>query len=189
MLGKMKKWARFLKKHRNQIIFYGGLLLLMLVLVSLFFDFVKMMIIVIVFSLINCFLRFYKRIFPGIPIELEISIFSTVLCSIAFGLWAGILVALISSIASEFFTQMIKPYSLVNVIVYALIPFFAIFLTAEAVAGAGLIITVVANIVIFLLFAVLGYDVVRNAAYSITNIIFNYFIFTYLGVAVLALIS
>ena len=45
-----------------------------------------------------------------------------------------------------------------------------------------------ANIVIFTIFLFMGYDMFKNLAYSVTNIVFNYFMFTYLAIPILNII-
>lgn len=184
----MKKWKRYLKKHERQIMCYSGIIALAILAIALFFNVFKAIIVIILFILANCFIRFYKRVIPVLPIELEISMFATMLTTVAYGFWVGLLTALLTSIAAEFFTQMIKPFSLVNIITYAVVAIPAIFLSSQTIIVGGLTIVVLANIVIFTIFLFMGYDMFKNLAYSVTNIVFNYFMFTYLAVPILNII-
>jgi len=131
---------------------------------------------------------------PGIPIEFEVVIFGSMITTIAFGFWAGLFVALLGSVFAEFLNQQISPYSLVNFGCYILVPIVAFFLRGAAVsnfamvATAGIVLTVIVNLIIFTIFIFMGYDHFKNAAFSITNIFFNYLLFKYLTIPVLGLL-
>jgi hypothetical protein len=184
----MKKWEKWLKKHRRPIIAYSLIALVLVLLISLFFNVVKAAVVIITLIVINIFLRFYKRIIPGLWIELEITMFSSILCSIAYGFWPGLIVAIFSSVLAECFNQFISPFSLVNIVAYIIVSIVAIVLNPSTVVFGGLTLVVIANIAIFCVFVGLGYNLFKNLSFSITNLIWNYMLFTYLSVPILNLI-
>jgi hypothetical protein len=176
---------KHIKRNQRQIIIYLVIILGILLLTLLFMDFLKLAAIICIFIFLNSFIRLYKRIIPGIPIEFEICILGTVTITIAYGIWAGIILALLSSIVAEFINQFISPFSLVNIGAYFLVPFMAFFLSPASVAIGGFVIVIIANVIIFFVSLLLGYDHFKNTAYSVTNIFFNYFLFSYLAVPLL----
>ncbi|MCB9359546.1 hypothetical protein H6503_06460 [Candidatus Woesearchaeota archaeon] len=184
----MKHWTKWIQKHRKQIELYGIIILSVLILIFLFFDVILAAGIITGFIAANILLRMYRRILPGVPIEFEVVIMGGMICTIAFGIWAGLLVVIFGSILAEFLNQFISPHSLVNFAVYFFIPFIALFIPTGSIATAGFIVAIVANIVIFIVFLLMGYDLVKNLAFSITNIFWNYLMFKYLAGILLALL-
>ena len=185
----MKKYEKWFAIHKNQIVIYSILGLILIILTAIFFRYVKFIVALVLIIFANIMLRFYKRIFPGLPIEFEVTLLGTICMSITHGIWAGIITAIFTSIFAEFFNQFISPFSLVNILIYALVPLIAIFIPAGSVVGLGFALVILANIVIFIVFTLLGYDLFKNAAYGITNLIFNYFTFTYLAIHIIQIMK
>jgi hypothetical protein len=190
----MKHWRRLIKAYKNSVITYSIILLLLIAFILFFLDLIKELVVICLFIALNTFLRFYKRVFPGIPLELEVVIFGSMLTTIGFGFWAGVVVAILSPIIGEFMNQQISPYSLVNVMCYILVPIITIILKGailsdpNLIASFGITISIILNVIIFLIFILLGYDHFKNAAYGISNVLFNYLVFKYLAVFILKLI-
>jgi len=100
---------------------------------------------------------------------------------------AGIIAAFFCSVLAEFLNQFISPYFIVNVLIYCLLVVPSLLLGPGTIVIWGLIIVIIANIVIFTIFTAIGYDLFKNLTFSISNIIFNYFLFTYLAEPLLML--
>ncbi|MFT4304127.1 MAG: hypothetical protein ACMXYG_06170 [Candidatus Woesearchaeota archaeon] len=177
----MKHWIKIFQKHRKQIELYGILSLIAILLLFLFLDIILATIVVICFIGANILLRMYRRILPGVPIEFEVVIMGSIVCTIAFNIWAGLIVAIFGSLLAEFLNQFISPHSLVNMGIYFLIPFIALFLDASNIQTIGFMIAIIANIIIFIIFMFMGYDLVKNFAFSITNVFWNYLMFKYVA--------
>jgi hypothetical protein len=184
----MKKIIKNLQFNKNQIISYASILLFLLIIIFLFLDLVRMVVTVSMFILLNVLLRFYRRILPGIPLEFEIIIFGSLLTTIAFNIWAGFFVAFFGSVLAEFLNQQISPYSFINIFCYMLVPIIAIFIPTTSIAISGIIVMIILNIIIFIAFLLLGYDLFKNVAFAATNIFWNYLLFKYLANIVLKLI-
>jgi hypothetical protein len=185
----MKRIIHQLKKHEKQIMTYSIMILALILLSILFIKTVALIVTVCMFIFINVVLKFYKRVFPGIPIEFEITTFGSVVTTIAFGVWAGLIVALLSCLFAEFLNQRISPNSFVNMIIYLLIPLLSLLLNPSNVIMGGLIICIIINVIIYFIFMfVMHYDFFKNTLYSLSNILWNYLLFTYLAVPILKVI-
>ena len=168
-------------RHRNNMLVWIIIVLVALGLLLLFFNFVKMVIIVLFFITINIILRFYRRILPGIPFEFELIIFGSIVSTLAFGLGAGLAIAITGFFLAECANQFISPHSLINILVYCLVPFMSLLLTPETFVTGGIIIAIVINMIIFSIFFFIGYNIVKNVLFSVSNIIFNIIVFKLLG--------
>jgi hypothetical protein len=184
----MKKIIKNLQERRNQVISYGCITLFLLILIFLYMDLIKLVVVVSMFIFLNILLRFYRRILPGVPVELEIVIFGSLITTIAFSFWAGLFVAFFGSSLAEFLNQQISPYSFVNILCYMLIPIIGIFIGSSSIAISGIIIVIILNIIIFTIFILIGYNLFKNIAFTLSNILWNYLLFKYLAPIVLNLI-
>lgn len=184
----MKQIQHILQKNRRRIVVYAVIWLAVLLTLFLFFNLVKAVVVILLFIAGNTLLRFYRRIFPGIPVELELVILGGVVCTLAFNIWAGLLVVLFASLCAEFFSQAISPYSFINIFSYLSVPFLSLMLPATSIASGGFLIAVFVNIVIYAIFIYIGYDWIKNTAYLITNIFWNYLLFIYVAPALLILL-
>jgi hypothetical protein len=186
----MKRLINLLKKKEKLIFTYGFIILALILFSILFIRTITLIITVCMFLFINMMLKFYKRVFPELPLELEVTIFGSVVTTMAFGIWAGFFVAFFSSFLSEFMNQRISPNYFINMLIYLLVPLMSLFLTENSLVTGGIIIMIITNIIIYLIFQLyLHYDIFKNTAYSITNIAWNYFLFTYVAVPVFKIIS
>jgi len=186
----MKDCKDFFYKHDKQIIAYSIIVILLFILVFAYMNLVKLIIFILIITISNTFMRFYKRALPGIPLEFELTIFSTVLIGIAYGIWPAIFIAIFSSLCADFLNQNImSPFSLVSLGTYILIALVSPFLSSSNIFVIGMVIVVIANLIIFFGNIAMGYhDQIKNFAYSATNIFFNYFLFKYLAVFILGLL-
>jgi len=184
----MKRIKKLMKKYQNCIIIYSIGIIALLAILFVFLDLIKVLIAMFMFVALNVLIRFYRRILPGIPIEFEVVIFGSCLTTIAYGFWPGLIVALAGSIFGEFLNQTISPYSLVNIACYILVPIISLFLTPATVVAGGITMMIVLNIIIFIAFIAIGYDMFKNIAFAVTNIFLNYLLFSYLAAPVLGLL-
>jgi len=183
----MKKYWDYFRKYDPTFLIV--VLVLGLLLLILLFSFLKAIFVVIFFVLINILLRFYKRIIPSIPLEFEVITFGSLLCTIQYDIKAGIAVAILGSLLADIANGTINPGNFVMTAGYIGVAILGVFIPVTQFGLAGLYITFFYNIVIWLIFHLLfHHDLFKNTAYSITNLIFNYFLFTSLSaIAVLIL--
>lgn len=184
----MKRIKKIFKKYQNCIITYSIIIIVLLAILFVFLDLVKVLVIMFMFVALNVLVRFYRRILPGVPIEFEVVIFGSCLTTIAYGFWPGLIVALAGSISGEFLNQSISPYSLVNIFCYILVPIISLFLGPATVVSGGIALMIILNIIIFIIFVAVGYNLFKNVAFAITNVFLNYLLFSYLAVPVLGML-
>lgn len=177
----MKGLVRRLLKKEKAVLRYSIIILVLLGLIFLMFNLVKAIAFMFLFIFVNIMIRFYRRILTGIPIEFEVIIFGGVLTTIAFGMWAGLIVVLFASVLGEFLNQSISPNYLVNIICYIFVPIISLLLTAQSVVLGGLVLMIVINVIIFVIFVYMGYDLFKNIGYAVTNVALNYLLFAYLA--------
>ncbi len=189
----MKKILRdckgFAYKHKKQIIVYSIIILILFILVSAYMNLVKLIIFASIITIGNTFMRFYKRALPGIPVEFELTIFGTLITGSIFGLWPAIFVAVFSCLCADFLNQNImSPFSLVSLFTYIAIAIISPFVPSSNIFLTGIVLTVVANLIIFFGNMALGYDHIKNFIFSVTDIFFNYLLFKYLAVFIVSLL-
>ncbi len=156
------------------------LVALSLVIISFFVN-VKLIIFLVVAVSFNAWLaNFQLRI--GMPTDFELSTFATVLVTLSFGIKWGIFIAIFSKLfatlssgsllVDHFF--MMATYILAAVVT-ALFPLKNVFLL-------GMVIVLINCILMFMISKnILGLDPTSNLAYTGTNFVFNFILFSILG--------
>ncbi|AJF62059.1 TPA: hypothetical protein HA239_05640 [Candidatus Woesearchaeota archaeon] len=129
----------------------------------------------IIFSVI---LTLYKRYFY-IPIEFEIISLGIVLCSVEYGLAAGLIVALVGGIAYTIYCTSFSPFTVPMLFGYSLMAFLASFFPQANITYLGIAVNVIHNIFVFSIYHfAFRYDPFKNIMYSGTNILINILLFS-----------
>ena len=129
------------------------------------------------FIFVNMVITFYKK-FIKIPMEIEILTMGIVLCTVNFGLNAGLVVAILGWALGFFIGLDISPFALPMFLGYILMVFVSFILTGLNIRLIGIIATLTNNLLIFTLYHFLfGYDPGKNLAFSISNIALNLILF------------
>jgi len=185
----MKNKQYFKQLRRYDPRFLIGIILVGIISLIFLFSFLKAFFVVVFFIGANTIFRFYKRFLPAVPLELEFITFGSLFCAIEFGISAGIAVAILGSLLADSANGTINAYNFVMTIGYIIVALVGIFISPEHFIQAGITITVIYNIIIWSVFNfLLHHDLFKNTSYSITNVIFNYFLFTIIGSFALSIV-
>jgi len=115
----------------------------------------------------------------GLPTDFELSTFTTVLATLAFGLQAGILAAVTTKIIASVYTGSVIVDHLFMIATYVLGAFVAHWFSWVGLPLLGFIIVIVNNLVMFSISKfIIGLPITDNVAYTGTNFIFNMIIFS-----------
>ncbi len=163
-------------KRRKRIILYIIAGLFSLPLVFLFYNEIKATIFVTFFIVGNIVLSAYKRDFQ-LPIEIEILTLGIVLCTINYGLKAGMLIAIFGTVLSSafygYYSPFLVPMVIGNVIAAFLVPYVPL-----PLFWLGVLATFAKNMFVFVFYHfVFNYDISKNLMYSISNILVNLVLF------------
>lgn len=161
----------------KKVVLYSIIILLLFPLIILFSKEITIVFFVAGFIIINILISSYKKNFQ-FPIELEILTMGIVLSTFAFGLKAGMLIAIFGTILSSafygYYSPFLIPMVMGNAIICVLTPLFPmshIFIT-------GVILSLIKNIFIFLFYHfIFNYDIGKNISYGVSNIILNAILF------------
>ena len=189
LIKKTKSQYSKLKQFNIKSPLVTRILLVVLALIVLsFFVNVKLIAFLIIAVVFNAWLaNFQLRI--GMPTDFELSTFATVLVTLSFGIRWGIFIAIFSKLfatlssgsllVDHFF--MMGTYVL-SAIIASLFPISNVFLL-------GMIIVLVNCVIMFTISKnILGLDPTSNLAYTSTNFIFNFILFSILGNLVYAIL-
>jgi len=128
----------------------------------------------------------YKK-FINIPIEIEVLTLGIVLCTVSFGIKAGLVVAILGGVLGFFVGLDISPHAFPMFMGYIMMVFISYALNGLGlgIAVVGLLTTIINNLLIFLTYHLIGYDFVKNLQFSISNILINTIIFVNLAPLIL----
>ena len=129
------------------------------------------------FIVLNVFATLYKRYFY-LPVEFEVISLGIVLCSISYGLIAGLIVAILGGIVYTIFCTSFSPFTIPMILGYCLMAVLGVILPISNIIYIGIIANVIHNIFTFSMYHfAFQYDISKNLLYSGTNILFNIFLF------------
>ena len=115
----------------------------------------------------------------GLPTDLELSTFSTVMVTIGFGLKWGILIAVMSKFIAMIYTGSILADHFFMISTYINAAVLAFLFRSFDPFVLGMTIAIVNAAIMFLISKnILGLDVTRNLSYTGTNLIFNFLVFS-----------
>jgi hypothetical protein len=134
---------------------------------------------------LNSVITLYKR-YIYLPIEIEVLSFGIVFTTIAFGLKAGIAVAMLGGVLFTILTTSFSPFTVPMVLGYVVMACTAfslrLFVPGLPYPVIGIVANVIHNLLVFTLYHFfLGYDPLKNFLFGFTNILFNIFLFLNFG--------
>ncbi|MFH2020523.1 MAG: hypothetical protein ABIJ34_03860 [archaeon] len=119
------------------------------------------------------------RLRANLPADFELSTFSTVLVTMAFGLQWGIFTAIFSKLFTSFATGNVLADHIFMIMTYINAALIASLFSAANVLTLGLIIVVINCILMYLISKnILGLDITSNLSYTLTNLMFNLLVFS-----------
>ena len=131
-----------------------------------------------IFIILNTIITGYKK-FIRIPVEIEVLTLGIVLCTMKFGLNAGLIIGLVGGLLGFFVGLEISPFAFPMFIGYVSMAFAAfLFRGIGDVTTVGLLTAFVNNIIVFSIYHfIFGYDVMKNIRFSFSNIALNIVLF------------
>lgn len=173
-----KKLKNILYKKRKLII----LLTLVLFIAIIFFETLKMGLILGFLLLLNIGISYFSRSIPRYNTALELIMFSTVLSSVSYGYRVGSLVGIIFSISYYFAVGRMSLYVLIFAPLYAVFGFVAGILPYQNIVTLGMICVITYSIISSILVGVFfkgHFD--KMLGFIFINTLFNLIIFKYLA--------
>lgn len=172
----------------KQIIYSLGIITAAAFIILVFFSkMARAAIFITGFIVLNMVLSSYKRFFK-VPIELEFLTLGIVLCTIKFGIKAGLIVAVLGGILSFIVSLNLSPFAFPMLLGYASIAVISYLLRGFDIIVAGIAAALFNNIMVFMIFHFgFSYDIIPNLSFSVSNIIFNIIFFINIAPFVLAL--
>jgi hypothetical protein len=147
-----------------------------------FFINVKVLIFLIVAIITNASMERFRLNTGGWPTDFELSTFSTVLVTLAFGIKWGIVAAIFTKLITSISTGNVIPDHFFMIGTYILAAIITVIFGGSNVFLIGMIVTTINCIIMFTLSKnVLGLPIHQNLSYTISNFIFNFIIFSILG--------
>ncbi len=131
-----------------------------------------------IFIVLNMLISTYKRV-VRFAIEFEILTLGIVLCTITFGIKAGLVIAILGGILSFFSSLNFSPFSFPMLVGYILMAILSYALSFLPITILGLIVTLANNLFVFSVYHLFfRYDIMKNVCFGVSNILFNFIIFT-----------
>lgn len=157
------------------------LLVIIALAVLSFFINLKLIIFLIVATAFNGWLANFQLRF-GVPTDFELSTFATVLITLAFGIRWGIFIAILSKLFATLSSGSLLVDHFFMMGTYVLAAVIASVLHFRNVFLLGMIIVSINCVLMFLISKnILGLDPTSNLAYTTTNFVFNFILFSILG--------
>ena len=163
------------KSKLRKIIFLAFSMLL----ISLFFP-IKMMIFIAASIYFNAIVSNYN-LRTGLPTEFELSTFTTIIAASSYGLKYGIFVAVISKLAACIYNGSFIIDHIFMILNYCIAAFIAYTFSGISIVPLGIMITLLNNTTMFFISKHLGISLSSNISYVMTNIAFNFLLFTIFG--------
>jgi len=133
---------------------------------------------VLTFIILNTILTLYKRYVKNLPIEFELLTLGIVLCSVSFGLNAGLIVAILGGISYILFSTNFSPFSIPMLLGYIFMAFFSAYFSNINIIYLGILANLIHNLFVFSIYHLaFGYDLLKNILFSLSNILFNIILF------------
>jgi hypothetical protein len=154
------------------------LIVVLLLFVLSFFVNLKLIIFLIVATGFNAYLAAFQ-IKRGLPTDFELSTFSTVLVTVAFGWQWGIVMAILSKLFACVYTGSVLPDHFFMIATYIVGAIIASIFSSMNIFALGLVIVVINCVLMFLISKnYIGLDVTSNLSYTLTNLVFNFIVFS-----------
>ncbi len=167
------------KQDYYKYLFYGlaGFAVILLLYVLFISQMLRASIYVTAFIVLAMVLSNYKK-FIKAPIEIELLTLGIVICTVKFGVKAGLVVAILGGILSFIVGFNISPFSLPMLLGYISIAISSYAFRAIDIAYIGIIASIINNIIVFTIYNFMfDYDLFKNASFGLSNLVFNIIIF------------
>lgn len=171
-----------LKEFRINSPFFSRIIFgtLFLIILSFFVN-LKLIFFLIFAAIFNSLLQRFQ-LQTNMPTDFELSTFTTVLITAAFGLKWGILNAILSKLVASIYTGSVIIDHFFMIATYINAAVLTSILGSSNLVFNGLIIVIINCIIMFFISKnILGIDPVANLSYTLTNLIFNAIIFSVLA--------
>jgi len=129
------------------------------------------------FTVGNVLLKRWMLPFRSLPLEIELSTLSSVVATLAFGVKAGILLAVLTCFAGNHFTRGISLYTPMMASGYVLAALLAWFMAPASIVAGGIVITLIVNAYLIAIFSMVGYSPLENFLYGASNVVLNSILF------------
>lgn len=179
------------KQDYSRLLFYGlaCFAILLFVYLLLFSQMLRASIWITVFIALSMVLSNYKK-FIRAPIEIEVLTLGIVICTIKFGIKAGLIVAILGGILSFIVGFNISPFSFPMLLGYITIAITSYLFGQIGITIVGIIASIINNAIVFAMYYfVFDYDLFKNLSFSISNLVFNMIIFFNIAPLLLRIIN
>ncbi|MFC1648221.1 hypothetical protein ACFL1B_02060 [Nanoarchaeota archaeon] len=183
-------------KRKNLLYFHIAMLFFVVMLALIFRQkflvFMLLLVLYIIDIIFDIFLRFTLRpIYRTFPVGIELVTFNTVVAAIALGPIAGVICGLIFGMTYYgIIFSFNSTYQLINIPAYGLLGYLAASLPISSMVWLGVILSGMYALVtsIFILFF-FGGRIEKCLIFIISNVMFNYWVFTHASPIVLNIIG
>lgn len=162
-----------IKNIDQRFLAYAGIALALLIFSILVFNLSKAIFFVALFIALECIIGLFN--IPSIDIEL-ISL-GTILCTLSFGVKAGLLVAILGSLISDIINGKISYLTMPMMFAYCLIALITPLFSGLGIVLGGIIVVLIVNVLLFMVYYAMNYDFLSNVMSSASNIIWNLILF------------
>ena len=160
---------------------------ILLLIISIFVD-IKLVLFLAVVITTNIFMENF-RLRANLPADFELSTFSTVLVTVAFGFKWGLLTAILSKLTTSIATGNVLADHIFMILTYINAAVIASLLRGMNIFTLGMIIASINCIIMWLISKnVLGLDISSNLSYTGTNFIGNFLMFSIFSEIVLRIL-
>ncbi|MBN2421708.1 hypothetical protein JXB41_00655 [Candidatus Woesearchaeota archaeon] len=175
-----------IKKRKYKKLFQGKvfkriIIGTILVILASFFINIWVLVFMIIVIIFNAKLALFQ-LQKGLPSDFELSTFSTIVMTQAFGLKIGIFTAVFTKVIASIYSGYVIADHFVMIGTYILAAIVASFFRGANTFTLGLIIVVMNNIIMFMVSKnLLRIDHTANISYTLTNFSFNLIVFSVFG--------
>lgn len=157
----------------QRVLVYGAIALALLIFSILIFNYSKAIFFIALFIALNSVISIFS--IPNIDIEL-VSL-GTILCTLSFGIKAGLAVAILGSIFGDVVNGTFSHPTIPMMIGYCFIALVTPLFSGLGIVFGGIMIVLLANVLLFIIYYAINYDFLSNVMSSGSNIIWNLTLF------------
>jgi len=171
-------FARFLVEKRIAIIILIAAALLLI----FFWHYIQVAVVMAAFIALGAVSMLYNR-WIKISLGFEFVMLGLVLTAIAFGTVPGLIVGLVGLFLAEILSERFTYSTFVSfagIIVVALLA-HTVFGLTNSITATGIILTLIYNLIIIPGYLLLGSSIGRSALFSVTHLIFNIWVFSFIA--------
>lgn len=169
-----------LEKLRKNYLKLGLVLAFLLILNIILGGKLTYFFIIIIFIAIGALSTAYFIFFRG-PVYFELVKMVTILSSVAYGAFTGVLVGLLAALIGRVIAGRLDQMTIVSIIATTAIAILADVFKATNITTLGIILVLVYHAIIFPLVLLMGGNIGYGIIYSGTNIFFNTMLFIYVA--------